>query len=182
MAFDFEAHLQGQRDWSERTFGPGPRAAGIIDHIRKELKEIEAKPTDLSEWIDVAILALDGAWRSGATPQQIIDALVAKQEKNETRVWPDWRTADPNKAIEHDRSKDAPRVFKVGDRVRIARKVETDSMGRDCEWVPSMDDHVGKAGIIEFMDNSVYPYCVGGDGGLWWYSPEALDLLPVEAT
>lgn len=102
--FDFHAHLQRQREWSGRTFGPGDRAQGVVDHIRKELHEIEADPTDLSEWIDVVILALDGAWRSGAQPHQIIAALVAKQTKNEARVWPDWQTADPNKAIEHDRS------------------------------------------------------------------------------
>lgn len=81
-------------------------AAGVVDHIRRELKEIEAAPTDLSEWVDVVILALDGAWRSGATPAQITAAIVAKQAKNEGRTWPDWRTADPDKAIEHDRSKD----------------------------------------------------------------------------
>ena len=102
-AFDFRAHLHRQREWSERTFGPGERAQGIIDHIRKELREIEADPQDLCEWIDVVILALDGAWRSGATPDQIIDALAAKQAKNELRAWPDWRTADPSKAIEHIR-------------------------------------------------------------------------------
>jgi hypothetical protein len=103
-AFNVLAHLQRQRQWSERTFGPGLRTAGVCDHIRKELREIEADPTDLREWVDVVILALDGAWRTGATPQQIIDAIVAKQVKNEGRVWPDWRTVDPNKAIEHDRS------------------------------------------------------------------------------
>ncbi|WP_337058178.1 dATP/dGTP pyrophosphohydrolase domain-containing protein [Pseudomonas sp. USHLN015] len=101
--FDFAAHLQRQREFSERTFGPGPRAAGVIDHIRKELREIEASPGDLAEWIDVVILALDGAWRSGATPAQIIDALVAKQARNEARTWPDWRSAPLDKAIEHDR-------------------------------------------------------------------------------
>jgi hypothetical protein len=105
--FDFAAHLQRQRDWSGATFGPGPRAIGVVDHIRKELREIEADPGDLKEWIDVVILALDGAWRSGASPADIIAALVAKQTKNEGRTWPDWRTADPNKAIEHDRSHDA---------------------------------------------------------------------------
>lgn len=105
--FDFAAHLQRQRGWSGATFGPGARVQGVVDHIRKELKEIEADPGDLKEWIDVVILALDGAWRSGASPSEIIDALVSKQTKNEGRVWPDWRTADPNKAIEHDRSKDA---------------------------------------------------------------------------
>ncbi|MCO7556147.1 dATP/dGTP pyrophosphohydrolase domain-containing protein [Metapseudomonas otitidis] len=101
--FDFAAHLQRQREFSERTFGPGSRAEGVVDHIRKELKEIEASPGDLSEWIDVVILALDGAWRSGATPAQIIDALVAKQTRNEARTWPDWRSAPLDKAIEHDR-------------------------------------------------------------------------------
>jgi hypothetical protein len=69
--------------------------------------EIEADPGDLKEWIDVTILALDGAWRSGASPAEIVAAIVAKQTKNEGRVWPDWRTADPNKAIEHDRAHDS---------------------------------------------------------------------------
>ena len=102
--FDMVAHLHRQSKWSEQTFGAGDRTQGVIDHIRKELVEIEAEPSDISEWIDVVILALDGAWRSGATPEQIVTALVAKQTKNESRKWPDWRTADPNKAIEHDRS------------------------------------------------------------------------------
>lgn len=102
--FRFDLHLERQRRFSERTFGPGSRAAGVIDHIRKELREIEENPDDLAEWIDVVILALDGAWRSGATPAQIIDALVAKQTKNEARTWPDWRTAPADRAIEHDRA------------------------------------------------------------------------------
>jgi ParB/RepB/Spo0J family partition protein len=101
--FDLLKHLIRQRKFSEKTFGPGPRTAGVVDHIRKELREIEANPNDLSEWIDVAILALDGAWRAGGTPQPIIDTLVGKQTKNEGRVWPDWRTAPADKAIEHDR-------------------------------------------------------------------------------
>lgn len=102
--FDFEAHLARQAAFSAVTFGPGARTEGICDHIRKELVEVAAAPGDLKEWIDVAILALDGAWRCGATPAQIIEALVAKQSKNEGRAWPDWRIADPAKAIEHDRS------------------------------------------------------------------------------
>lgn len=99
--FDFHAHLQNQREWSERTFGPGERSAGVVDHIRKELREIEEAPLDLEEWIDVVILALDGAWRAGHSPDAIITQLVAKQAKNESRQWPDWRTAEPGKAIEH---------------------------------------------------------------------------------
>jgi hypothetical protein len=101
--FDFRAHLQRQREWSERTFGPGARTAGVCDHIRKELIEVEADPTDPQEWVDVIILALDGAWRCGWSPEQIIAGIVAKQTKNEGRRWPDWRTAPQDKAIEHER-------------------------------------------------------------------------------
>lgn len=104
IPFDLLHHLHRQRHWSEQTFGPGERTEGVVNHIRKELIEVLAKPEDLSEWIDVVILALDGAWRIGATPEQIIEALVAKQTKNENRQWPDWRTAEPGKAIEHVRT------------------------------------------------------------------------------
>ncbi len=97
------AHLERQREWSQATFGPGQRTLGCIDHIRKELAEIEADPTDLIEWVDVLILAFDGAWRAGWEPQQIIDAVKAKQARNEARVWPDWRTQDQDRAIEHVR-------------------------------------------------------------------------------
>lgn len=102
--FNFYEHLLRQISFSERTFGPGPRTHGVVDHIRKELNEILAAPDDLEEWIDVMILAIDGAWRCGGNPEQIIAKLQAKQAKNEARVWPDWRTADPDKAIEHKRS------------------------------------------------------------------------------
>lgn len=100
-------HIERQAAFSDRTFGPGTRTAGVLDHIAKELDEIRKAPTDLSEWADVIILAFDGAWRTGAAPQDIIDAIVAKQEKNESRDWPDWRRQDPKKAIEHNRGGNA---------------------------------------------------------------------------
>jgi len=99
--FDFVAWLTRQREFSLKTFGPGLRTKGMIDHIRKELDEIEADPTDLMEWADVAILALDGAWRAGWSPEEIAGALRAKLEKNQSRKWPDWRTSEPDKAISH---------------------------------------------------------------------------------
>jgi hypothetical protein len=95
------AHLYRQRRFSERTFGPGPRTQGVVDHIRKELIEIEQRPDDLSEWIDVVLLAFDGAWRAGHEPHTIIEKLAEKQLINEHRKWPDWRTAPAGKAIEH---------------------------------------------------------------------------------
>jgi hypothetical protein len=66
-----------------------------------EIADAEPGTERLGEWIDVLIAALDGCWRSGASPHEIVDALLAKQGRNESRKWPDWRTADPSKAIEH---------------------------------------------------------------------------------
>lgn len=101
--------MRAQREWSERAFGPGPRAKGNVDHIRKELAEIEANPSDLVEWCDVASLALDGAWREGHSPEAIAEALFAKLEKNKRRRWPDWRTHDPDKGVEHIREAEPPK-------------------------------------------------------------------------
>lgn len=98
-----EAHLERQIAFSEKTFGPGPRTLGVVDHIRKELIEVLEHPSDLKEWVDVIILGFDGAWRSGHTAAEIIEAIKAKQVENEEREWPDWRTADVGKAIEHVR-------------------------------------------------------------------------------
>lgn len=112
---DLRQHLLRQMAWSHATFGPTERRAGVIDHIRKELKEIEASDGDTAEWVDVVILALDGLTRSIAfahgerqNPQKVVERacelILHKQAVNEARVWPDWRTMPADKAIEHDRS------------------------------------------------------------------------------
>lgn len=100
--------LTKQREWSRETFGPGDRLKGVLDHIRKELLEVEDSPTDVTEWIDVVILALDGAWRAGYEPAEIVAALNAKYEKNRQRTWPDWRKSDGTTAIEHVRNEAKP--------------------------------------------------------------------------
>ncbi|MFC5760561.1 hypothetical protein [Rhizobium sp. GCM10022189] len=46
----------------------------------------------------------DGALRDGRQPEEIIDLIVAKQTKNEGRVWPDWRLFGEDQAIEHNRT------------------------------------------------------------------------------
>lgn len=179
MAFDLVPYLERQISFSTSAFGPGPRTAGVVDHILKECAEVEATPLDCEEYADLIILAFDGAWRCGASPNAIrrefsnqfkknstklkqhhlvatanirklcsfittakaaeatpgcpfdVDILSAwvriavtafgaamsqgfaipfiwiaveqKLTKNESRTWPDWRTADSAKAIEHVR-------------------------------------------------------------------------------
>lgn len=101
---DLINYLDEQIEFSKNTFGPGERTEGILDHIRKELKEVEADPRDLEEWIDLVMLAFDGAWRIGYTAEEICQKLRYKLDKNKKRDWPDWRTAEPGKAIEHNRN------------------------------------------------------------------------------
>lgn len=112
---DLKQHLIRQMAFSHSTFGHGPRTCGVIDHISKELAEVEASGGHPSEWVDVVILALDGLTRAVAfqngprmDPDEVaglcVRQIAAKQTKNEARIWPDWRPADPDKAIEHDRT------------------------------------------------------------------------------
>lgn len=77
------------REWSRKTFGEGMRTEGVINHIKSELKEIKKDPKALEEWIDVAILAFDGASRAGYSPAEIALGIEAKYEKNFLREWPE---------------------------------------------------------------------------------------------
>lgn len=98
---DLIQHIERMKKFSEQTFGPGARHAGVCEHIRSELKEIEAEPHALTEWCDVILLALDGAWRQGFSAQEIAQGIEAKQSRNEKRTWPDYRNYREGEAIEH---------------------------------------------------------------------------------
>jgi len=76
-----------------------------------------------------------------------------------------------------------PRLFKVGDRVRIARKVVIDSNRRDCGWFLFKNAALGLVGVVSDIDPDDWAMHVAvdlGHGRVWWFSPEALDLLPAE--
>lgn len=98
-----EAFIADFAMWNLNTFGPGLRTEGTVAHIRKELDEVLADPTDYKEWVDILILSLNGLVRLGLSPAEIIPAVKAKHEVNKARKWPDWRD-HPDTPIEHDRS------------------------------------------------------------------------------
>ena len=75
--------------------------AEIIEEILETLIVIEAGNGGM--WVDVANLALLALEKQGWPREAVWHAVVAKQIKNESRRWPDWRTAPKDKAIEHDR-------------------------------------------------------------------------------
>ena len=101
MIFDLLTYIDVQRAWSRTVFGDGKRAEGICKHIGKELAEIRAEPESLEEWIDVIILALDGAWRAGYSEQEIAAAMLDKQLINMHRAWP--KVTPEGEATEHIR-------------------------------------------------------------------------------
>ena len=91
-------------------------------NVHEFVPPVTRKPADherhmaaAAEWVDVSILGMDGLLRaiSAANPDKpfhwvatvAVEMIVAKQGKNELRDWPDWRTADPDAAIEHVRGK-----------------------------------------------------------------------------
>lgn len=111
---NLEEHLTRQMAWSRATFGPGARTNGVLDHMTKEIVEVRESNGSAAEWVDLVILALDGLTRQlwSASDDQLssdqiahtaVNMIVGKQGRNELRNWPDWRTSDPNKAIEHVR-------------------------------------------------------------------------------
>lgn len=132
----FEDHCQRQQAFSQQAFGPGTveqRVEGIADHIEKELREVRKAPRDLEEWIDLLLLALDGALRiPGVRARDIAIALAAKQAKNEQRTWPDWRTAKPGKAIEHVRDQSPAEKKLIADAAAAAEAFTDDELEQPC--------------------------------------------------
>ena len=74
--------------WSKETFGCGIRTEPILKHIEMEVQEVrDSKGEDPYEWIDIIILALDGALNAGFTPEEIAFFLRNKFEKNKNRAY-----------------------------------------------------------------------------------------------
>lgn len=82
-----EEWLERRNEWSDRTFGTGDRTDYILHHIETELDEVRQAPDDVYEWVDIILLALDGAWRAGHNPNRVLGALRLKAEFNTTRTW-----------------------------------------------------------------------------------------------
>lgn len=115
--------IERKREHSRETFGE-QSFNGALDHLITEISEIRDAPNDVTEWADALLLTLDGAWRAGHEPQAIIDAVHAKQARNEARVWPDKKTADPEKAILHVKEipEQKAEAFGLVRRMEVARK------------------------------------------------------------
>ena len=92
---EFLSFLDNVSTFNNRTFGNftlEEKANSLVKHIRSECDEIEENPTDLDEWIDVVILAMDALLRK-EEPEQILLRWARKMSNNASRDWPE-PTAD----------------------------------------------------------------------------------------
>lgn len=87
------------------TFGTSARTIGIIKHIESELKEVEADPFDLKEWIDIIILGLDGYWRHGGTSERLMELLVKQQDRNMKRKYKKTPDNEPSFHLQQEAGK-----------------------------------------------------------------------------
>lgn len=98
------AFWQSQAAWSEATFGTtaerGP--LGPLKHLAKEVQEVIADPTDVTEFADCVFLVFDAARRAGFTYDELVAAAWTKLEINKARKWQVPTKGD--EAVEHDRT------------------------------------------------------------------------------
>ncbi|MDE2105557.1 MAG: DUF550 domain-containing protein [Patescibacteria group bacterium] len=86
---------------------PDCTAFSLLREIEWSVSLLKSSGPDLMlTWMLLVDRATDGARLAGFTDEQIVEALVAKQTKNEGRVWPDWRTMSADQAIEHVRNEE----------------------------------------------------------------------------
>jgi hypothetical protein len=162
--YDLIEHMHRHIDFSLETFGPGGRVEGILEHIEEEMEEVRETPEEIEEWIDLVMLALDGAQRQGYSPVQIATALYQKQKKNEERDWPDWREMRQDEAIGHneedeegewpDRGRFQKKYVPYGVRINEDTVEEIDDY-EDCHvsYVPHKHVRNGKQVAYEIVVN-----------------------------
>jgi len=84
---DLGRFIDDKAEWSRRTFGIEYNHRRILNHIRKELVEIEEDPSDPMEWVDVIFLALDGLSRQGLWGAQVVALMQDKHKINLGRTF-----------------------------------------------------------------------------------------------
>lgn len=92
--------------WSQKTFGEGDRTEGLLKHIARESDEVRAADHPdqaLGQWVDIIILAIDGALRAGHTPLAVAQAILNKHRINKGRRWPPLVNQIPGEPNEHIR-------------------------------------------------------------------------------
>ncbi len=71
----------------QRKNFPNQPLAGKLEHLRREVHELQENPRDLSEWADVFILLLGSAAKAGIAAPELIAIAHEKMDINDSRKW-----------------------------------------------------------------------------------------------
>jgi len=74
-------------EWSDGQFGFNRPPLPALRHMREEVDELIADPSDRMEFADVFILLIDSARRSGMTADELLRVAYQKLEINRKRTW-----------------------------------------------------------------------------------------------
>lgn len=83
--------------WATATF-PTENLDMRLRHLREEIDEIAALPSDIEEWADALMLLLNSAKMAGHSIRDIVAEGFRKLEKNKRRK---WLPPDENGVIRH---------------------------------------------------------------------------------
>lgn len=100
-SYDLIKALKRQFEFSQRVFGAGPKTEQILRHISRQSVDTIARGNPTEEWVDIMILAMDGALRSGSTPYEIAGLLEYKMTVNEAREWPKLEDQVMDEPVHH---------------------------------------------------------------------------------
>lgn len=103
---DWRASLEQQFQADRQAFGEEADPLGVLPTIRFNLELVDQDPDNLVAWLSIVCLAFEGGRLTGATADELLATLADKFARNQSRVWPDWRTFAPDRPIEHDRRHD----------------------------------------------------------------------------
>lgn len=73
-------------------------AAGAIEHLIEEAKDLKKNPNDVFALADVGILWMSICEEAGFSMDEMLEAVAAKQAINESR---EWGSADEEGVIRH---------------------------------------------------------------------------------
>lgn len=73
--------------WSDETFGADRGPEGPLNHLKEEIAEIIADPSDAFEFADAFMLLLDAARKAGFNTDDLLYYGEAKLKINKQRTW-----------------------------------------------------------------------------------------------
>lgn len=86
-------------EWGDATF-PNHTVHTRMEHLRREIKEIEASPNDVFEYADVMLIFLHQMQKQNISMQDLLSTCWEKFHIVKRR---EWGTPDEHGVVEHER-------------------------------------------------------------------------------